>query len=101
MRKLRDEEIVSYCRLIVFAGGETTWRQMGNALFALLSHPEQLAAVIADRSLLGQAVLESVRWLPDPLFPRKVKRDCVLAGVDLPEGAHLHLCLGAANRDPS
>lgn len=100
-RKLRDDEIVSYCRLIVFAGGETTWRQMGNALFALLSHPDQLADVIADRSLLGQAVLESVRWLPDPLFPRKVKRDCVLAGVELPEGAHLHLCLGAANRDPS
>ena len=74
---------------------------MGNALFALLSHPDQLADVIADRSLLGQAVLESVRWLPDPLFPRKVKRDCVLAGVELPEGAHLHLCLGAANRDPS
>ncbi len=99
-RKLREDEIVSYCRLIVFAGGETTWRQMGNALFALLSHPDQLADVIADRSLLGPAVLESVRWLPDPLFPRKVKRDTVLAGIELPEGAHLHLCLGAANRDP-
>ena len=101
MRKLTADEITSYCRLIVFAGGETTWRQMGNALYALLNHPDQLAAVIADRSLLGAAVLESVRWLPDPLFPRKVKRDTVLAGVDLPEGAHLHLCLGAANRDPA
>ena len=47
------------------------------------------------------AVLESVRWLPDPLFPRKVKRDTVLDGVDLPEGAHLHVCIGAANRDPA
>jgi cytochrome P450 len=100
-RKLTTEEIASFCRLIVFAGGETTWRQMGNALYALLNHPEQLAQVIADRSLLGQAVLESVRWLPDPLFPRKVKRDTVLQGVELPEGAHLHLCLGAANRDPT
>ena len=100
-RPLTDEEIISYCRLIVFAGGETTWRQMGNALYALLNHPDQLADVIADRSLLGPAVLESVRWHPDPLFPRKVKRDCVLAGVELPAGAHLHLCLGAANRDPA
>jgi cytochrome P450 len=99
-RKLTHEEITNHCRLIVFAGGETTWRQMGNALFALLNHPEQLADVIRDRSLLPQAVLESVRWNPDPTFPRKVKRDTVLAGVELPEGAHLHLCLAAANRDP-
>jgi cytochrome P450 len=99
-RKLTAEEITSFCRLIVFAGGETTWRQMGNALYALLSHPDQLAELIADRSLMQDAILESVRWLPDPLFPRKVKRDTVLHGVELPEGAHLHLCLGAANRDP-
>jgi cytochrome P450 len=62
-RKLTDEEITSYCRLIVFAGGETTWRQMGNALYALLNHPDQLADLMADRSLMGQTVLESVRWL--------------------------------------
>jgi cytochrome P450 len=99
-RKLTVEEITSFCRLIVFAGGETTWRQMGNALYALLKHPDQLAELLADRSLMQDAILESVRWLPDPLFPRKVKRDTVLQGVALPEGAHLHLCLGAANRDP-
>jgi cytochrome P450 len=100
-RKLLTEEIVSFCRLIVFAGGETTWRQMGNALYALLNHPEQLAEVIADRTLIGDAVLESLRWLPDPLFARKVKRDTLLEGMELPAGAHLHVCLGAANRDPS
>lgn len=100
-RKLTIEEIAAFCRLIVFAGGETTWRQMGNAFFALLNHPDQLAEVVADRSLIGTAVLESVRWLPDPLFPRKVVRDTVLQGVALPAGAHLHLCIGAANRDPA
>jgi cytochrome P450 len=100
-RKLTAEEITSFCRLIVFAGGETTWRQMGNVLYALLSHPDQLAEVMADRSLMQDAILESVRWLPDPIFPRKVKRDTVLQGMALPEGAHLHLCLGAANRDPA
>ena len=100
-RKLTDEEIASFCRLIVFAGGDTTWRQSGICLFALLSHPEQLAEVIVDPSLLPDAVLESTRWNPDPLFPRKVRRDTVLQGVELPAGAALHLCLGAANRDPS
>lgn len=100
-RKLTDEEVTAYCRLIVFAGGETTWRQMGNALYALLSHPDQLEALKADRSLMTQTVLESVRWLGEPMFPRKVKRDTVLDGVELPEGAHLHVCVGAANRDPA
>jgi cytochrome P450 len=99
-RNLSVEEIASFCRLIVFAGGETTWRQLGIAMFALLDAPEQLAEVIADRALLSNAILESTRWNPDPLFPRKVKRDTVLHGVKLPAGAHLHLCLAAANRDP-
>jgi cytochrome P450 len=101
VRKLNNEEIISFCRLIVLAGGDTTWRQLGIAMFALLSHPEQLKEVIADRSLLQHAILESTRWNPDPLFPRKVKRDTVLHGVELPAGAVLHMCLGAANRDPS
>jgi cytochrome P450 len=100
-RKLDLEEIASFCRLIVFAGGETTWRQLGNALFALLNHPEQLAAVRKDRSLLKAAILESTRWHSDGLFPRKVMRDCVLHGTELPAGAHLHVCIGAANRDPA
>jgi cytochrome P450 len=100
-RKLTVEEIEAFCRLIVFGGSDSTWRQMGIALYALLNHPAQLAAVIADRSLLDAAILEAVRWYPQPLFPRKVMRDTELHGTALPAGAHLHLCLGAANRDPA
>jgi cytochrome P450 len=100
-RKLTVEEIASFCRLIVFAGGETTWRQLGIATFALLNHPDQLKEVARDRSLLQNAIMESTRWNPDPLFPRKVRKDTVLHGVELPRDAVLHLCLGAANRDPS
>ena len=55
----------------------------------------------AAESLLDAAILEAVRWYPQPLFPRKVMRDTELHGVELPAGAHLHLCLGAANRDPA
>jgi cytochrome P450 len=74
---------------------------MGVTLYALLEHPDQLAEVMADRSLMDAAILEAVRWYPQPLFPRKVMRNTELHGVDLPAGAHLHLCLGAANRDPA
>lgn len=101
VRKLTIEEIEAFCRLIVFGGSDTTWRQMGIALFALLNHPDQLADLIADRSLMESAILESVRWYPQPMFPRKALRDTDLHGVAIPEGAHLHLCLSAANRDPS
>jgi cytochrome P450 len=100
-RKLTIEEIASFCRLIVFAGGETTWRQLGIATFALLNNPGQLADVMRDKSLLQNVVLESTRWYPEPLFPRKVKRDTILQEMPLPKDAVLHLCLGAANRDPS
>jgi cytochrome P450 len=102
VRNLTVEEIASFCRLIVFAGGGTTWRQLGITTYALLSNPDQLETVMGDRSLLQSAILESARWYPtDPLFPRKVIRDTSLHSVELPKSAVLHLCLSAANRDPS
>jgi cytochrome P450 len=101
-RPLTVEEIMGYCRLIVFAGGGTTWRQLGITTFALLSDRDQLEAVKINRSLLPNAILESARWHPtDPLFPRTVMRDTVLEGVPLPKGAIVHVCLGSANRDPT
>ena len=101
-RPLTVAEIAGFCRLIVFAGGGTTWKQLGITLFALLNHPEQLEAVRADRSLLPKAILESARWYPnDPVFARMAKRDAELEGTMIPAGAILHLCLGSANRDPA
>lgn len=97
-----DQEVVDFCRLTMGAGGGTTWRQLGITMYALLEHPDQLEAVKADRSLIRGAVLESARWCTtDPLFPRKVMRDTTLAGVPVSAGATLHLCFGAANRDPA
>ena len=50
------------------AGVETTYRSLGNLLFGLLSNPDQLDAVRADRSLLPQAIEEAVRWeAPAPI----------------------------------
>ncbi len=47
--KLNDEEIYSFLRLLLPAGVETTYRATGSMLFGLLTNPDQLAAVIADR----------------------------------------------------
>lgn len=99
---LDDEEIFSFLRLLLPAGAETTYRSSGNLLFGLLTHPEQLEAVRADRSLLPQAIEEGLRWEPPLLFiQREAARDLSLGGVDVPAGALVAVCLGAANRDPA
>ena len=83
-------------------GSGTTWKQMGITLAALLQRPEVLEAVREDRSLLRPAIEESLRWMPtDPMFSRWVTEDIDFFGVHLPKGAVLHICLGAANRDPA
>lgn len=101
-RPFTDREIIDNCKLIVLAGGGTTWRQFGITLFALLNHPDQFEALKADRSLAGRVILEAARWHPtDLVFPRQATHDVTLEGVEVPNGALIHLCLGAANRDPS
>jgi cytochrome P450 len=100
--RLSDAEINSFSLLLLAAGSGTTWKQMGITLATLLQRPELLAAVRADRRLLKPAIEEALRWMPtDPMFSRWVTRDVEFHGVQLPAGAVLHLCLGAANRDPA
>lgn len=99
-RKLTDDEILRYCSLIVFAGGGTTWRQLGITIMALLDNPDQLAALRADRSLVRPAIQEATRWYPtDPVFLRWVAKDIVLDGVEMKAGSLAYLCVASANRD--
>jgi len=101
-RKLTDQEIVIFARLILLAGGGTTWRQLGIVLLALLSNREYFDACKADRKLIDAAIEESLRWNPtNPTFSRVALVDTELCGVTIPQGAVLDICLGAANRDPA
>ena len=101
IRPLTDGEIVTFARLLLLAGGGTTWRQLGIVLHALLSDREQLEAVRANRKLIDAAIEESLRWNPtNPTFSRLAVVDTELGGVVIPQGAVLDICLGAANRDP-
>lgn len=100
-RKLTDNEAAIFARLILLAGGGTTWRQLGIVLMALLLDREQLDAVRADRRLVDAAIEESLRWNPtNPLFTRVAVADTEFHGVHIPKGAILDICLGAGNRDP-
>jgi cytochrome P450 len=98
---LCDEEILPFLKLLMPAGGETTYRATGNLLFALLSHPDQLEALRADRSLLGGAVEEALRWEPPlQMTARTPHEPTVLEGAQLSPGDLLVVMLGSANHDP-
>ena len=97
--KLSDDEIYCFLHLLMPAGVETTYRSLGNLLFGLLSHPDQLEAVRNDRSLLPQAIEEAVRWeAPLLSITRVATSDTELAGVKIPAGSSVMPMLGAANR---
>ncbi|MBB4860225.1 cytochrome P450 [Novosphingobium chloroacetimidivorans] len=101
-RPLTDREIMTHAKLVMVAGGGTSWRQMGITLFALLTHRDQLEAVKQDRALIDDAIEEGLRWNPTaPYFYRMVMKDTEFYGHHIAEGSVLELGLGPANRDPA
>jgi cytochrome P450 len=100
--KMSDEQIYGFMRNLLPAGAETTSRSTASLAMGLLTHPDQLDAVRADRSLLPQAIEEGIRWETPLLnFMREVTIDTEIGGVAIPEGATMMLNLGSANHDES
>jgi len=99
--RLSDNEIFAFLLLILPAGVETTYRASGNLLVALLTEPEQLAAVRADPNMMRGAFEEALRWEPPITTVMRVAvRDCELGGVAIPAGTNVSVSVAAANRDP-
>ena len=99
-QQLTDDEICAFLRLLLPAGAETTYRSSSNLLFGLLTHPDQLEAVLADRSLLPQAIEEGIRWEPPLLIIiRTATRDTEVCGTPIPRGATVICNMGSANHD--
>lgn len=87
---------------VVLAGADTTTNFAANAVYALLRHPEELARLIDDPSLLPSAIEEILRWIGSVKAIRRVaSEDVVLRGELVPAGTTAGLSLAAANRDPS
>ncbi len=100
--KLTDEAIIAFLRLLLPAGLETTYRSSGNLLYLLLTHPEQLAAVYHDRSLIPAAIEEGLRFeTPLTMVIRTTTEDIELGGKTIPADSQIDLCMGSANRDES
>jgi cytochrome P450 len=98
--KLSTMEIMQFVMLLLVAGNETTTNLIGNAASALLDHPDALARVADDPSLVPNLVEETLRYdAPVQTVFRTALRDVVLRDVELPRGATVAVMLGAANRD--
>jgi cytochrome P450 len=98
--RLTDEEVLSFLRLLLPAGAETTYRLTGSVIFALLTHPDVLAEVRADKAALDLAIEETLRWESAVQYvSRETTREVDVAGTVLPPGEMLMLAVGSANRD--
>jgi P450-derived glycosyltransferase activator len=99
--QISAQEMLSMCVLLLVAGFETTVNLIGNAVNALLDHPDQWAALCADPGLAERAVEETLRWDPPvQRTSRVVLQPTELAGHQLRRGQWVLTFIGAANRDP-
>ncbi|MGQ4387661.1 cytochrome P450 family protein [Streptomyces sp. SAS_270] len=99
--RLTEEELVGTAMMLVVAGHESTVNLLGNAVLALLQHPDQLRLLRARPELMPGAVEEFLRY--DTSVERSTSRyaaqDIELGGVPIPRGSMVVVALGAAGRD--
>jgi len=100
--KLTNREIVAMCSLLLSAGNLTTADQIGNGVLVLLQHPEELAKLRADPSLIKNAVEEILRFESMLVHSTRIlTHDLVLPEVTIPAGQTVMLMAAAAQRDPT
>ena len=100
--RLTDTEIVMQCNLLLLAGNLTTTDLIGNAVMALLRHPDQLAKLRARPDLLKNTVEEVLRYdSPVTNSGRIAHEDFEIEGIRIGRGETLSVSLAAANRDPA
>jgi cytochrome P450 len=109
---LSEVELLQNCVFLLNAGHETTTNLIGNALISLQEWPAQreqlqvdLKTATSDEErdqIMGLAVDEFLRFeSSNQLGNRRALQATQVNGMDLPAGALVTLCIGAANRDPA
>ena len=100
---LTTQELLSSLLQLIVAGHDTTASLIGNGVVALLDHPGQLQALLADLGQLPAAVDELIRFTaPVPHATFRVTAEAVTVdGVQIPAHEQVLVCLGSANRDPA
>lgn len=99
-RTLSTDEALGYINLLAAAGNETTTRLISFAGKVLAEHPDQRAALVADPSLIPNAIEELLRFEPpSPAQARYVTKDVEFHGQVVPAGSIVLALNGSANRD--
>ena len=97
---LNEEQLVSYCELLVEAGNETTRNAISGGLLAFAEHPDQWEKLRAHPDLLPDAVEEILRWVsPISHFTRTTTEDTEVHGVTVRAGDRVAMYFASANRD--
>jgi cytochrome P450 len=100
--RLTGYELLVTCNLLLVAGFETTVNLLGNAVTALLNHPDQWAALRDDPNLAAAAVEETLRYDPPVQSTYRIAHVPVeLAGERFAPGDGVMLLIGGAARDPA
>lgn len=101
--RLTVSELYGVVMLLIVAGHETTVNLIANGLLALLTHPEQLALLKADPSLVAQAIEELLRFNGPVEFStdRWAKESFMFMGQQVAKGDHVIVSLASANHDPA
>lgn len=102
--RLSSTELAALIAGLVIAGSDTTVHALGFAVLDLLRHPEAWRAVVADRSLLRNAIEETLRHEPFAKFgavPRYALEDTEIRGTPIPRGELAMPVIPATSRDPS
>ena len=99
--RLSHPELVAMVVQLIFAGHETTQNLLGNGLYRLLEHPDQLARLRAEPAGIPGAVEEMLRYDPPILFTSRIAIEATeIGGVEVPADQLVMLNLTAANHDP-
>jgi cytochrome P450 len=100
--RLREDELVASAIFLLVAGNDAATNLIGNAVLALLQHPDELRRLRDDPSLVPAALEESMRFNGAVQFLTRVAHeDLEVGGQVIRRGQVIYLLLGAANRDPA
>jgi cytochrome P450 len=100
--RLSEAELLQNCIFLLNAGHETTTNLIANSLVALGDWPDQKARLIAEPALIESAIEEFLRFeSSNQLGNRMASVDTTIGGEAIAAGTSVHLCIGAANRDPA
>jgi cytochrome P450 len=99
-RRLTNEEAGGFANLLISAGTETVARLLGWTAVVLAANPDQRSELVADPSLIPQAVEELLRYeAPSPVQGRWTSREVELHGQRVPRDSKVLLLTGSAGRD--